>query len=477
MGAIDEGPGQVGGLELAATADRRPTAKRAWVLFLSAETAPALELATANLAAFAEAHPKASAADAASVSQVGRRAHAHRRALVCRDLADAARVLAGDDPGRLLSNEVTGVRPVAFLLPGLGEQYPDMGLGLYQTEPRFRATIDRCAAILEPLLGSDLRQAIYPHGTDSVRPAGSTSESRSGSLDLARMLGRAPAPADPGERRLHRTQWAHPAIFAIEYALAQLWRSMGVEPEVMVGYSLGEYVAACVADVFSLEDALRLVALRARAIERLPAGAMVAVPMAEAEAARFARDAGLALSAVNGPSLSILAGTLESVEHAAGELAARDVACQRIRSQHAFHTAAMHEVRDTTLALLRGAILRAPRIPFLSCLTGDWISPSQATDPEYWARQMCEPVQLARGLDRLWADPSRILVEIGPGQTLCSLALQHPGSVGAADPVALSSLPAAFDRQPETERFSLAIAKLWLAGGAIDPMAGEREAG
>ena len=443
----------------------RASGRRAFIWIASARTAAALDAMTEQLARAAGAGG-ASAADVAFTLQLGRAHHEHRRAVVCHDLADGARVLRGEAPARLLTSHVSGGRrPIAYLFPGLGDQYPDMGLGLYATEARFREEIDRCADVLRPILGADLREVIYPRGVDAAPRAAPA-------VDLARLLGRAPAQAapDPAAARLDRTEWAHPALFAVEYALAQLWRSWGAEPEAMLGYSLGEYVAACLAGVFSLEDALRMVALRARVIQGLPAGAMLGVAMAEAEAVRYGESAGLALSAVNGPSLCVLAGAPAAVDRAAEELEARQVACRRVASQHAFHTAALREATRPTRELAREMRLHPPRIPFLSNVTGDWIAPDQAVDPDYWARHMMEPVQLDRCLDRLWSDASRILVEAGPGQTLSSLALMHPGSRGAADPVALPSLPSPLDPQPDQERVAGSLARLWLAGGSVDWM-------
>ncbi|HEX4964285.1 MAG TPA: amino acid adenylation domain-containing protein, partial [Thermoanaerobaculia bacterium] len=250
------------------------------LLVLSARSGEALEKATANLAAYLAEHPGAPLADAAFTLQVGRRALAHRRVLVARDAADAAAALAGRDPERLLTRTAEGGRrPVVFLFPGQGAQYAGMGRELYEREPDYRAALDACAEILASRLGGlDLRRALHPE----------------------------PGDAEAG-RRLQETGLAQPALFAVEYALARLWMRWGVEPAALLGHSLGEYVAACLAGVFALEDALRLVAARGRLMQARPAGAMLAVPLSEAALTPRLTPA-LALAAVNGPALCVVSG-------------------------------------------------------------------------------------------------------------------------------------------------------------------------
>ncbi len=283
---------------------------RPWqLLVLTARTETALEAMTDNLAGWLERHPEADLADVAYTLQVGRQAFAWRRTLVCRDAGEARRALAERDPRALRTawTEAGGRAPVGFLLPGVGDHYPGMARGLYESEPVFRQELDRCLRILEEHLGQDLREASSFAGGDRAETGG---------LDLRRMLGRAGQDDGDGEseaaRRLSRTLFAQPAVFAVEYALARLWESWGVRPDALLGYSLGEYTAACLAGVFSLEDALKLVAERARWIEELPAGDMLAIPLPEA-AVRPLLTGGLCLAATNGPHLSVVSGPAEQV--------------------------------------------------------------------------------------------------------------------------------------------------------------------
>ncbi|HEY2740250.1 MAG TPA: condensation domain-containing protein, partial [Thermoanaerobaculia bacterium] len=396
-------------------------------------------------------------------------------AVVCRDARDAREVLAARDPRRLLAGTVDGAsRPVAFLFSGLGEQYPGMAAGLYRDEPAFRERLDRYAAVLAPILGFDPLAVLFAEADQEAAVAAGP--------DLRRMLGRSGAGAGAAAERLARTAVSQPVLFAVELALAGLWREWGIEPQAMLGYSLGEYVAACVAGVFSAEDALRLVAERARRIDALPAGAMLAVPLGPEEL-RPLLAGEVWVAAVNGPRLTVVSGTPRAVAELAERLNGQGdqrvqgdqgIASRPLATTHAFHCPLLEPVAAELVELLRGVPLAAPRIPYLSNLTGTWITASQATDPDYWAEQMCRPVQFASGVAALWREPGRVLLEIGPGASLSSLALQQtaalqqPANDAAADPVAVSSLPGAYERQPDRAHLLGTVAKLWLSGVRLD---------
>ncbi|HEY2738154.1 MAG TPA: acyltransferase domain-containing protein, partial [Thermoanaerobaculia bacterium] len=338
-----------------------------------------------------------------------------------------------------------------------------MAAGLYRDEPAFRERLDRYAAVLAPILGFDPLAELFA-GVDREEVAGETAAA---GPDLRRMLGRAGAGTGASER-LARTAVSQPVLFAVELALAGLWREWGIEPQAMLGYSLGEYVAACMAGVFSAEDALRLVAERARRIDALPAGAMLAVPLA-AEELRPLLAGEVWVAAVNGPRLTVVSGTPEAVAELAERLGAQGIASRPLATTHAFHCPLLEPVAAELVEMLRQMPLAAPRIPYLSNLTGTWITAAQATDPGYWAEQMCRSVQFASGVAALWREPGRVLLEIGPGASLASLALQQTaGGAAAADPVAVSSLPGAYERQPDRAHLLGTVAKLWLSGVRLD---------
>ncbi len=406
---------------------------RPWQLLLvSARTAAALETATGNLARHLAEHPEPPLADVAYTTQVGRRAFKHRRALVCATREDAVEALRSRDPHRLLTlAREDRDRPVAFLFPGQGSQYPGMGRELYAAEPAFRRALDACARLLEPHLGLDLRAVLYPEGDPEA-----------------------------AARQLERTALAQPALFAVEYALAELLREWGILPAAMIGHSIGEYVAACLAGVLSLEDALALVAARGRLMQGLPGGAMLVVPRPEAEVTPRLAD-GLSLAAVNGPALTVVSGLAGAVDALAERLAAEGIDARRLHTSHAFHSSMMDPVLEDFAREVAKARLSPPQIPYVSNLTGTWTEPAQATDPAYWVRHLRETVRFGDGAAELLRDRSRILLEMGPGRTLASLIRSV-----AADRTVVTTL-----RHPQDESADPlpgALARLWLSGARVD---------
>jgi len=435
---------------------------RPWqLLSLSARSEAALETATANLTAHLRDHPEQGLADVAYVYHAGKRAFAHRRALLCRDRDDAIAALASRDPRRLLAGAVeSGPPPVVFMFPGLGDHYVGMARGLYEAELDFRAEVDRCAEMLRPHLGLDIREVLFAGGAhDEPAFAGAKP-------DLRAMLRRNGAGEDEANRRLNETRLVHPALFVIEYALARLWMAWGVQPEALIGYSVGEYVAACLAGVFSLEDALELVARRAALVETLPPGAMLTVSLSE-EALRPLLGDGLALAAAGGPMLSTVAGTPEAVTELEERLTGEGIACRRLPAGYAFHTPMMEPIATPFVAMVADVALLPPSIPLISNVTGRWLTDGEATDPNYWARHMCRTVRFSDGLRTLADRPERVFLEVGPGRGLCALASARPD--GAAHVrLAVPSLPAAYEREPAMATVLGALGRLWLAGIEVD---------
>jgi iturin family lipopeptide synthetase A len=434
----------VGGTNVHAVLEEAPVpeeiAPTAWswqLVVISARSAPALDSATRNLAAHLAAAPDANLADVSFTLQVGRRAFGHRRIAVCRDAADAASALAGLDPKRVFS-QASARRdpPVAFVFPGQGAQTVNMGAELYRSAAVFRQEIDRCAELLEPRLGCDLRSVLYPEeGKEEAAAA-----------------------------RLNQTALTQPALFVFGYALARLWMSWGVQPAALLGHSVGEYVAACLAGVFSLDDALLLVAERARLVQAQPGGVMLAVRQPEAEiVALLLSHPELSLAAINAPSLCVVSGPELAV--AALERACEQdrVATRRLTTSHAFHSAMMDPVVAPFTALVENLALGTPRIPFISNLTGKWITPGEAADPHYWAAHLRQAVRFSDGVGELLRErPESVVLEIGPGAVLAPLVRQHPAAkqTGAI----LSSL----QEGRAEESILQALGRLWLAGVPVD---------
>ncbi|HEU5474648.1 MAG TPA: FkbM family methyltransferase [Actinophytocola sp.] len=347
-----------------------------------------------------------------------------------------------------------GTVPVAFMFPGLGDHHLDMGRDLYHDFPVFREIVDDCAELLRPELGLDLRRIVFPG------PAARREDTAAPELDLRRMLGRDGGPRGANESRLDQTRLAQPALFVIEYALARLWESWGARPSIMIGYSLGEYVAAALAGVLSLSDSLLLVARRAALIDTLPRGAMLAVLLPEEQVLPLL-GADLSLSAVNGPEFCVVAGPVADIEALERVLAEQRVICRRVQATHAFHSSMMEPIADRVTELVRPLALNPPRIPFVSNVTGQPITAEQATDPGYWARHLVSPVRFADGLRGL--APTTLLLEVGPGQTLSSMATAIRGR---ADTV-VASMRHPLEPGSDSAVARTALNRLWLAGAQV----------
>jgi phthiocerol/phenolphthiocerol synthesis type-I polyketide synthase E len=412
-------------------------------IVLSAKTSSALESATTNLLEYLKQHPNVNLADVAYTLQVGRRAFGHRRMIICETVADAVRTLETFDPCRVHTSsfsqqdEENKDQPVVFMFPGQGAQYVNMGLELYRAEPFFRELVDWCSERLAAPLGFDLRMVLYPDAEHTAQ----------------------------AQEQLSQTWIAQPALFVVEYALARLWMQWGVRPQAMIGHSLGEYVAACLAGVFSLEDALALVAARGRLMQPLSGGAMLAVPLTESEVQPWL-CASISLAAINGPSQSVLAGPVETLEELAEQLALEGVGARHLPTSHAFHSQMMEPMIEQFTQEVKQTRRRSPQIPYISNLTGTWITEEAVQDPCYWAEHLRRTVRFADGLHEVFKKSERQLLEVGPGHTLSRLVRRHPDVTSRR--VVLASLPAQDDSLTEAAFMLTTLGQLWLAGVSVD---------
>ena len=264
-----------------------------------------------------------------------------------------------------------------------------------------------------------------------------------------------------------QTKYTQPALFVVEYALAKLWMEWGIRPQAMIGHSIGEYVAACIAGVFPLEEALELVAERARLVQEQPGGAMLAVKLAEQEVLPLL-DRQLSIAAINSPMLCVVSGPEPNVEALERGLESRGVTSRRLQTSHAFHSPMMDPVVPPFTDVVRKKNLQLPKVPFITNVTAGWITPAEATDPNHWGRHVRQEVRFADGLANLLKDPHLILLEVGPGQTLSTLARQHPART--SEQKVIGSLPARGEKSSETFSMLTALGKLWMGGVSVDWM-------
>lgn len=409
------------------------------VLMLSARSEDGLKRARAALADTLRAAPQTSLADVAHTLATGRGAYAHRAAIIADSVAMAIDRLEADGGVGVVAGEAAAAgRPVIFMFPGQGAQYPAMGVGLYEHEPAFRNAVDRCAEILKPSLGLDLREPLYG------------AEARDGA----------------GAETIRQTILAQPAIFTVEYALAQLWLSRGVRPAAMIGHSIGEFVAATLAGVLTLEEALGLVAVRGRLMQAVAAGAMLAVRLPEADV-RAALPAGVDIAAVNAPGLTVAAGPFAAIEQLESVLTGMGAMHRRLHTSHAFHSAMMEPVL-ADLAIEAARIRPEPAtIPYVSCVTGDWITEAETGASDYWARHCRAAVRFSDGVAALLKRfETPVLLEVGPGSTLLTLCRQ--GAAKGRSVATVASLPDPGADHDDIETFYGALGQLWRHGAAFD---------
>jgi len=407
------------------------------IMILSAKTESALEEATNRLVGHFRANPETSVADAAYTLQVGRRAFRHRRAWVSCSTEGTLKVLGEKKPGKVVTGDMQNRKgSVAFLFPGQGAQQVDMGRELYETNPVFRAQVELCCELLAPELGLDLRDVLYSAAADKTE----------------------------AQNRLMQTSLTQPALFVVEYALAQVWLSLGVRPQVMIGHSLGEFVAAVLAGIFTLEDALHLLAVRGRLIQSMPPGTMMAVTLAEEEVTPLLAEGSLSLAAVNGPKLCVVSGPEEEVALLRQKLSDEGKVCRELMTSHAFHSSMMDPILAEFEAEVRRVPRNKPQIAMVSSLYGRLATDDEWTAPAYWSAQLRHTVRFADAVGVLLNQPGLALLEVGPGQTLTTLARQHPAKL--LEQVTIHSSP----RKDGSEAAELlsAVGQLWVAGVEID---------
>ena len=404
------------------------------LLLLSARSETALKKMTENFAGHFLSNPTTGLADAAFILKLGRKPFVHRRALVTGSVADAASQLLSESVKPGFSGKVVQVDPpVIFVFPGQGSQFVGMGRGLYENEPVFRMAVDQCAEILKTHLHLDIRSVFYPD----------------------------PVNREQAEAQLNQTAVAQPAIFTIELALARLWLSWGVKPRALIGHSIGEYVAAVLAETFTLENALALLSARARMMQALPGGSMLAVRL-EGKAIESMLPPDTSVAAFNSVRSCTISGPEESLKALQRDLETRKIPSRFLMTSHAFHSAMMEPMLPGFIEVVRATPWSEPKTPWISTCTGSWIRPADLADPSYWARQIRFPVRFAEAFDLAVHESPKVILEVGPGQTLAQLAAQHPEKSKLL--AVCSSLNQSADPMDEQAFILGSLGKLWVAG-------------
>lgn len=360
---------------------------------LSARNEKSLGQYAQNLAAYLQQNPSTNISNVVYTLQERREDFEYRQAYVVKDIEQLRNALITSRPMPRLVGKHSGM--VAFMFPGQGSQYPNMGKDLYEREPVFRQAVDECALLLDDVLHEDIRDTIYTDASD----------------EQARM-------------RLTNTKYTQPALFVTEYALAKLWMSWGIMPSAFIGHSIGEFVAAHLAGVFSLPDALKLVATRGQLITSLPSGSMLSV-RSEAEKISEKMPQGINMAAVNAPSLCVVAGQTGAIQEFKSQLDARQIANKLLETSHAFHSEMMEPILEPLAQAFADIQLHTPNKPIVSTVTGEWLTDKEATSITYWVRHVQATVKFSEALRFLEKELAPVLLEVGPGSVLATLARQH----------------------------------------------------
>ena len=412
---------------------------RDWLLLpFSAKTENALDRLAAKFARYLKSEHHVNLPDLAFTLQVGRKDFSHRKLALTHKDGPAQlleKLTAADLDYNYVSSEQE--RKIMFMFSGQGSQYVNMGRELYQNEPFFRNQVDHCCEVLKDYTGTDFLSLIYPSQGDEQK----------------------------AQATLTQTQNTQPALFVIEYALAQLWMSWGIRPVAMVGHSIGEYVAACLSGVFSLEDALKIVADRGKLMQGVERGAMLSVVLPESDLTPKLHSE-LSIGVINSPELTVVSGPETAILEFKEKMEVEGHACQLLKTSHAFHSRMFDPIIAQFSELVGGYKLSAPEIPFVSNRSGTWIQTDEATNPNYWAMHLRQTVRFADNLDTLSQTSDAFFLEVGPGITLQRLAQNIKNGDNPAP--AFSSLPHPKSPTPSDRYLLQNLGQLWLHGVEVD---------
>ncbi|MBY7142454.1 acyltransferase domain-containing protein [Virgibacillus sp. NKC19-3] len=408
--------------------------KTSWQLIQwSTKTETALEMATENLEEYLKSNRNQSLANIAFTLQVGRENFKYRRYAVVSNIEDAVKAI---ENRKFISSHNEGVLPVTFMFPGQGTQYINMSKEIYETEDEFKEQLDYCAEQLKTLIDVDIREIIFPSSDQD----------------------------DKAKDLLSQTYVTQPALFAIEYSLAKMLMNIGVNPGSMIGHSIGEYAAACISGVLSLDDALRIVSNRGRLIQSLPKGKMLAVMLDEKKLRSVIEDQ-LSIAVINNDNQCVVSGELQQIDRLEEKLRGMEIVTQRLETSHAFHSYMMEPILEDFRQVLKTVQFHTPSIPFISNLTGTWITDSEAMSADYWVQHLRETVRFAGGIGTILESSPCIMMEVGPGHTLSNFVNLHPSFEKQKT---ITCLRHSKDPKSDNQTLLQALGELWLSGHDIN---------
>lgn len=421
---ILEEPGKVE----AASGAAKPLLLITW----SAKTESSLGNYAIKLADYLNKHEELNPADAAYTLHVTRATFNHRRFAIAGNITELAEKLRHPDTASAKKLEIAASE-IVFMFPGQGSQYVNMGQELFDTEPVFAAAVEECLDILKNSPQSDIRSVLFPVVADGA-----------------------------ASQKLKNTFYTQPAIFIMEYAMAKLWMSWGVQPAIFTGHSIGEFVAAHFAGVFSLKDALLLISTRAKMVSEAEKGSMLSVRI-NAQRLEALLPEGLSIAAINSNKLCVVAGPDKLVEAFAQKLEDMEIPGRLLQTSHAFHSAMMDSIIKPFEEIIKGIRLNRPVKPVVSTVTGQWLTEAEATNPAYWSHHLRDTVKFAQAIDTIHEDDGRIFLEVGPGSVLATLSRQQISK--KSTPV----IPGFEKNETSNEYYSVlkALGQLWLNG--IEP--------
>ncbi|MEJ9164382.1 non-ribosomal peptide synthetase/type I polyketide synthase, partial [Paenibacillus graminis] len=423
-------------LEEAPQVDSGPAHRRYVIVTLSAKTEPALNHLKGKVRESFKRNPSVHLADAAYTLKVGRKSFRHRSAFLCTETKEAIDILTAKETTKRWEAVVSEQAPsVVFMFSGQGAEYVNMALDLYRHEPVFRDKLNECLTVLQEISGLRYRDFLFPDEREQQ-----------------------------AEGHIHRQSVSQPLHFALEYALAWLLMNWQVEPLSMIGYSIGEYVAACLAGVFSLRDALFLTYQRGVLMEKLPEGLMITVPLQE-EALLQMLPSTLSVAAVNDESC-IVSGSKDSIADFEARLKSQKIISMRLQISHAGHSKMLDSMVSEFRECVMSVTCNPAAIPFVSSVTGDVITPEEAASPEHWVRHLREPVRFAEGFKKLASQENTLFIEIGPGRNLCTLVQRfiQPDRKQKL----LDTLRAERKKTADDEYLLRTAAQLWVYGVPVD---------